>query len=177
MNQVFLSYCRDDIGEVSRLRDDLIARGIDVWWDRNLLPGQDWKHELREAMKRSSAVILCLSARSLERTRSYIYTEAVDAIAAYRQRRPGEIFIIPVRLSRCEIPSVEIDDTRTLDRLQFVDLFPANRWERGIHKIVESIRQISPGLSPAAEPVDLLTPIHHPPKPLRVPRRKVGVIS
>jgi tetratricopeptide (TPR) repeat protein len=170
MTQVFLSYSRQDAAEVSRLRNDLMVRGIDVWWDGNILPGQDWKHEVREAMKRSSAVILCLSARSQQRTKSYIYTEALDAIAAYRQRRPGEIFIIPVRLSSCEIPSIEIDDTRTLDRLHVVDLFPANRWERGIRRLVESIGQISPEGSPSAEPVDLPTPLPQPLKPLHVPR-------
>jgi len=154
MPRVFLSYCREDIAEVSRLRDDLIALGIDVWWDKNLLPGQDWKHEIREAMKQSSAVILCLSAQSLERTRSYIYPEALDAISAYRQRRPGEIFLIPVRLSRCEIPSIEIDDTRTLDRLHQVDLFPANNWDSGIRKIVESIGQAAPRLSSRADSED-----------------------
>ncbi len=170
MTQVFLSYCREDIVEVSRLREDLIAHGIDAWWDKNLLPGQDWKHEIREAMKRSSAVILCLSAKGLARSRSYIYPEVLEAIAAYRQRRLGEIFIIPVRLSRCEIPSIEIDDTRTLDRLQVVDLFPANRWDRGIRKIVKSIGQISPGLPSSAEQLDLPTPFHQPPKPHRVSR-------
>jgi tetratricopeptide (TPR) repeat protein len=139
MARVFISYCREDFAEVARLRDALVAEGFEVWWDNDLLPGQDWKYEIREAIKRSSAVILCLSARALERTRTYIYPEALDAIAAYRQCRPGEIFLIPVRLSQCEIPSIEIDHTRNLDRLHCVDLFPTNRWEAGIRKIAESI--------------------------------------
>jgi TIR domain len=139
MARVFLSYCREDFADVARLRDALVAEGFEVWWDNDLLPGQDWKYEIREAIKRSSAVILCLSARALERKRTYIYPEALDAIAAYRQCRPGEIFLIPVRLSQCEIPSIEIDHTRNLDRLHCVDLFPANRWEAGIQKIAESI--------------------------------------
>jgi tetratricopeptide (TPR) repeat protein len=139
MARVFISYCREDFAEVARLRDALVALGFEVWWDNDLLPGQDWKYEIREAIKRSSAVILCLSARALGRKRTYIYPEALDAIAAYRQCRPGEIFLIPVRLSQCEIPSIEIDHTRDLDRLHCVDLFPTNRWEAGIRKIAESI--------------------------------------
>ena len=140
LTRVFLSYCREDIGEVGRLRQDLIARGVGVWWDQDILPGQDWKYEVRKAMKQSCAVILCLSGRCLQRTRSYIYPEAYDAIAAYRQRRPGEVFLIPVRFSPCEIPSIEIDDTRTLDRLAWVDLFPAEQWNDGVRSIVEAIQ-------------------------------------
>jgi TIR domain len=141
--RVFLSYCRDDLVEVSRLRADLAAHGIEVWWDRNILPGQDWKYEIREAMKRSCAVILCLSGQCLERTRSFIYPEVLDAIAAYRERRPGEVFLIPVRLSECEIPSIEIDDSRTLDRLHFVDLFPPDRWDEGVRSLLEALNQSS----------------------------------
>jgi tetratricopeptide (TPR) repeat protein len=152
MARVFLSYCREDIAEVSRLRRQLMTEGFDVWWDKDLLPGQDWKYEIREAMKRSSAVILCLSARGLQRSRSYIYPEALDAITAYRQRRPGEVFIIPVRFTQCEIPSIEIDDTRTLDRLHCVDLFPTNLWESGIRKIVMSISPGAPSAPPIPDP-------------------------
>jgi hypothetical protein len=144
VTRVFVSYCRENIVEAGRLRQDLIAYGIGVWWDQDLLAGQDWKYEVRKAMKQSCAVILCLSGQCLQRSKSYIYPEAYDAIAAYRQRRPGEIFLIPVRFSPCEIPSIEIDDTRTLDRLVWVDLFPADKWTEGVHKIVESVKSSLP---------------------------------
>lgn len=38
---IFLSYCRDNQIEAKRLRDDLIAAGEYVWWDQDLLPGQN----------------------------------------------------------------------------------------------------------------------------------------
>jgi hypothetical protein len=69
MSTVFLSYCQEDFAVASRLRDALIAHGMDLWWHKNLFPGQEWKQEIREAMKQSSVVILCLSAQALERTR------------------------------------------------------------------------------------------------------------
>src|SRR5512135_1609797 len=151
MPRVFLSYSRNDFAEVSRLRADLTAHGIEVWWDKDILPGQDWKYEIREAMKRSNAVILCLSGQGLQRTRSFIYPEVYDAIAAYRERRPGEIFLIPVRFSECEIPSIEIDGSRTLDRLHFVDLFPPDRRDEGVRSILEALHQISPQPARAAD--------------------------
>ncbi|MEM9266593.1 MAG: toll/interleukin-1 receptor domain-containing protein [Cyanobacteria bacterium P01_F01_bin.13] len=124
---VFLSYCRDNANEVNRLHGELLAAGEPVWWDQDILPGQDWKLEIRKAMKDAYAVLLCLSKETGERTTSGIYPEALDAIKVYRNYAPGSIFLIPVRLSECDIPMIEIDDTRTLSRLQRVDLFPADQ--------------------------------------------------
>lgn len=67
-------------------------------------------------------------------------TEALDAIAVYREYAPGNIFLIPVRLSDCEIPLIEIDSTRTLDRLQYVDLFPTSKRPEGFKKLLHAIR-------------------------------------
>jgi hypothetical protein len=136
---VFISYSHSDVAEVSRLRSDIIAAGIKVWWDKDILGGQDWKYEIREAMRQCDAVILCLSERCLTRSKSGIYPEALDTITAYREYKPGEIFLIPVRFSECRIPSIEIDGTRTLDRLQYIDLFPHERWSENLQKVIASI--------------------------------------
>jgi hypothetical protein len=139
-NHVFLSYCRENAAEVAQLRQDLIAAGEAVWWDQDIKPGQDWKLAIRTAIRNAYAVVLCLSAESEARTTAGIYPEAADAITAYREYAPGSIFLIPVRLSDCEIPPIEIDGTRTLDRLQFVDLFPAGAYPAGIKKLLEAIQ-------------------------------------
>ncbi len=138
---VFLSYCHDNKPEAARLHADLRRAGETVWWDQDILPAQDWKFAIRQAMKESYAVILCLSKEAQARTTSGIYTEALDAIAAYRQHPPGSVFLFPVRLSKCEIPPFEIDDTRTLDRLQYVDLFPPAQRKAGLTRLIESIKK------------------------------------
>jgi len=137
---VFLSYCRDNRTEVAKLHDELIAAGEIVWWDQDTLPGQDWKFEIRKAMRNAYAVVLCLSQETAARTTSGIYPEALDAIAAYREYSPGNIFLIPVRLSECEVPPIEIDGTRTLDRIQFVDLFPPAQRASGFARLVIALR-------------------------------------
>ena len=91
-------------------------------------------------MKRSDVVVLCLSAKSMKRKRTGIYPEALDAIAAYRQRQPGEIYLIPVRLSECELPAIPIDDLRTLDSLQYIDLFPETSWDANLKSLLKAIR-------------------------------------
>ncbi|MBE0705426.1 MAG: TIR domain-containing protein [Afipia sp.] len=137
---VFISYCRDNAGEVQEVRQDLLAAGEKTWWDQDILPGQDWKFEIRRAMRDAYAIVLCLSDEATHRVTSGIYPEAADAIAAYREYAVGSIFLIPVRLSKCDIPQIEIDSTRTLDRLQYIDLFPATVRAAGINRLVQAIQ-------------------------------------
>jgi hypothetical protein len=136
---VFLSYCHDNSSEVARLREELMAAGETVWWDRDIKVGQDWKFEIRQAMKNAYAVVLCLSEELERRITSGVNTEILDAISAYREYGSGKIFLVPVRLSACEIPPFEIDGTRTLDRLQYANLFPPRDRAAGIKKLLDAI--------------------------------------
>jgi hypothetical protein len=137
---VFLSYCHDNRDEVAQLRSDLIAAGESVWWDEDIKGGQIWKTMIRKAMRESYAVIVCLSKETEKRLESGIYPELSDAIDAFRNFGPEGSFLIPVRLSESEIPLIEIDATRTLDSLQAIDLFPADKRSTRIARLVESIR-------------------------------------
>ena len=137
---VFLSYCHDNDAQVQQLHDALEARGETVWWDKDILAGQDWKQAIRAAMEDSYAVVLCLSKEFEARVTSGVYPEIYDAIEAYREYAPGGIFLIPVRLSDCGIPPIEIDSTRTLRRLQYIDLFPASCWNDGLNQLIKALR-------------------------------------
>jgi hypothetical protein len=137
---VFLSYCHDNCVEVAALHAGLVSAREAVWWDKDIKPGQDWRHEIREAMKVAYAVVLCMSRETSARMQAGIYPEARDAIGMYRLLRPGGVFLIPVRLSNCDIPPIEIDDTHTLDAVQYIDLFPADRWPEGLKELIEAIR-------------------------------------
>jgi len=137
---IFLSYCHSNREQVAQLRQDLVQAGETVWWDENILPGSDWKHEIREAIKEAYGVVLCLSKESEARKTSGLYPEALDVIAAYREYRPGSIFLIPVRLSACQIPPIEIDANRTLERIQYVNLFPPGERAENVKKLIEAIR-------------------------------------
>lgn len=137
---IFLSYCHDNESEVNMLRKDLIDAGEKVWWDKDIKPGQDWRLEIRNAVKNSYAYVLCLSQESQLRTTAGIYPEALDAISVFREYTPGSIFVIPVRLSNCEIPSIQIDSFRTLDSIEYVDLFPENKRADELERLINSIQ-------------------------------------
>lgn len=137
---VFLSYSRTNEAEVRQLREDLLQAGEDVWWDRDIRGGQDWQYEIRKAMKASYAVVVCFSTETYAAIESGIYSELLDAIRTYRNQAAGQVFLIPVRLSECEIPEFEIDGTRTLDRLQRIDLFPPEKRDDGLKLLLDAIR-------------------------------------
>jgi hypothetical protein len=136
---VFISYCRENREEVASLRDRLISAGELVWWDQDILPGADWKFEIRCALRRSYAIICCFSSELETRSKSGVYPELSEAVRAVRERPPGDIFLIPVRLSKCVIPPVEIDDVRTLDRLQTLDLFPLEEFDTSFEKLLAAL--------------------------------------
>ena len=141
---VFVSYCHDNQDEVARLVVDLEDAGEPIWWDEDILGGRDWKEAIREAMKNAYAVVVCLSPELTEkRYRSGVYHEIRDAITTFRQYGPGHAFIYPVKLSKCEIPAIEIDDTRTLDRLQCINLYPENKRTAGVQKLLASLATAS----------------------------------
>ena len=144
---VFVSYCHDNKDKVARLVEELEAAGESVWWDEDILGGRDWKEAIRMAMKKAYAVVVCLSPELTEdRYRSGVYPEIRDAIGTFRQYGPGHAFIFPVKLGKCEIPPIEIDETRTLDRLQCIDLYPENKRAAGVQKLLESLAA-APGRS------------------------------
>lgn len=139
---IFLSYCRENLKEVSALRDELTKAGETVWWDQDISTGKDWKTEVKAAIKESYAVIICLSKEINDRTKSVVFYEVSEAIGVYREYPPNTIFLIPVRLSECSIPPINIDDTRTLVSLQFVDLFPEENYQSGIKRLLDSIKNV-----------------------------------
>jgi len=134
---VFVSYCRDNLQEASRLREDLTQAGFSVWWDQDILGGQDWKQAIDTAMEKCRAVVVCFSKEVSDRDRSGIYPELANAVEKYRSLKPGQTFILPIRFSECEIPYIKFDATRRLADIQYIDLFPD--WEVGMARLIASL--------------------------------------
>ncbi len=136
---VFLSYCREDISLVAELRQNLIAAGEKVWWDQDLLPGQDWKLEIKRALGRAYAVVACFSENTEKGPSSGIFPELRDAIEIYRKLAPGHVFLSPIRFSDCSLPDFQIDANRYLTDLQYVDFFPATQKKDGLAKLIAAV--------------------------------------
>src|SRR5262249_43949770 len=66
MAEVFISYARSDRPSAQALALELQRLGIDVWWDHDLLGGEDYRKRINEVLSRASAVIVMWSRRSVE---------------------------------------------------------------------------------------------------------------
>jgi hypothetical protein len=87
-----------------------------------LLPGQVWEREFPAAVRRSDAILVCLSAASIGKS-GYLQCESKYAIDAAEEQSDDSIFLIPGRLETCEVPE-------RLRRWQWVDLFAPDGYDR-----------------------------------------------
>jgi len=102
--RVFLCHASDDKVEVKALYRSLVRIGVDAWLDEEkLLPGQVWETEIPKAVKRSDAVVVCLSRKSLTKT-GYVQKEIRYALDVADEHPEGALFIIPAKLEECEVP-------------------------------------------------------------------------
>ncbi len=139
MPRVFLSYCRENEEAVKQLYGDLVNAGFEVWWDRDIHCGQDWRLKIDSAIKDCIAVVACFSKQFVERSESWMWNELHTAIEYYRCLPPGTAFIFPVRLSDCVIPDMFITSTLCLSQLQYADLFPEDKRPFGLKNLIKSL--------------------------------------
>lgn len=119
--KVFLCHAHSDAEAVRALYDRLTRDGVDVWLDKaNLIPGQDWEFEIRNAVRDSDVVIVCHSKQFNQR--GFRQKEVKIALEEADLLPKGDIFIIPARLEECSV----LDD---LKRWHWVDLFAADGYD------------------------------------------------
>lgn len=107
----------------------MVADGLNVWLDaERLQPGQDWQKEIRDALLKCDVVIVCLSGR-FDKKHGYRHEELKLALEKANFLPDDEVFIIPVRLEKCDMPEA-------LRHLHRVDLFKAG----GYKKLVRSLK-------------------------------------
>ncbi len=133
--KVFLCHSHLDRGAVHALYARLKKDHMQPWLDREiLLPGQNWAHEIRNAILRSDAVIVCLS-QGFDEQNGFRHQELKIALKKAQGLPREDIFIIPARLEKCSLPE-------SLAHLHRVDLFEADGYERLLHCLT---KQIHPG--------------------------------
>jgi TIR domain/Protein of unknown function (DUF3298)/Deacetylase PdaC len=131
---VFISYAKEDSEKVSRIHADLKASGYQPWMDvHDIAPGQDWKFALQRAISTCDAAIICLSTKSVSKT-GYVQVEVKEFLEQRKRRPEGSIYLIPVRLEPCQIPS-------ELAEVHYADLFEQGGWEKVIASLGEAKRE------------------------------------
>jgi hypothetical protein len=128
--QLFLIYAHSDKKAVRKLYHRITRNHIKAWLDeKELFPGQNWKYEIRQAILRSNIVIVCLSMQ-FNKQGGFRHEELQIALEKARSFPDGEIFIIPARLEKCDLPE-------PLHQWQCVDLFEAD----GFSKLLSVLKE------------------------------------
>jgi hypothetical protein len=126
--QVFIAYAKEDRAEARKLYRALKSRGLEPWIDeQKLLPGQNWPRAIERAIELADYVVVCFSRRSAGK-RGFFHAELRYALDVAACVPLDEIFLLPLRLSDCEIPEQIARTT------QYIDMFPD--WEIGINALV-----------------------------------------
>jgi hypothetical protein len=134
---IFMSYAREDRDVAERLYKDLKREGLKAWIDvEDLLPGEDWRLAITNAIKRSTYFLALMSSRSLAK-RGFVQKELRLAYDVLDELPTGHIFLIPIRLEHCE----PVDPRITA--LNWVDFFPS--YERGLRKLLKALKPLAAG--------------------------------
>jgi hypothetical protein len=131
--RVFIAYVEEDMAAAKKLYAAFQQCGFRPWLDRKkLLPGQNWPRAIETAIQTSNFFVACFSKRSICKRGSF-HSELRFALNCAAQVPLDEIFFIPLRLDRCEVP-------RNISRrIQYLDLFP--NWRQGVATVVAVMKK------------------------------------
>lgn len=67
MNDIFISYAREDLERARRLAAALVAQGWSVFWDQTIPPGKTWHEVIGTALQEARCVIVVWSEMSIQK--------------------------------------------------------------------------------------------------------------
>jgi len=106
-DRVFISYSNEDIEWLKLLRKQLKPlekKGLNVWSDRDIIPGQEWLTEIDKSLDRVKVAVLLVSANFLDS--DFIQNQELPRFLKAAERQ--EITILPVLISACVWEESEI---------------------------------------------------------------------
>jgi hypothetical protein len=96
-NAIFISYAREDLVAVQRLKAALDAAGLTTWFDLDRLEGgDDYDRKIRANITRCSFFVPVISATTQRRHEAYFRREWSYAVDRARNIAEGAVFILPV---------------------------------------------------------------------------------
>ncbi len=115
--RIFLCHASEDKPRVRELYRQLKQAGYHPWLDKeDLLPGQDWRHEIEKMIRDPyNIIVVCLSNNSVTK-RGVVQQEIKRALDVLDYTPEGSIYLIPARLEECQVPD-------RLSELHWVELF------------------------------------------------------
>ncbi|HEX5227042.1 MAG TPA: toll/interleukin-1 receptor domain-containing protein [Bryobacteraceae bacterium] len=126
--RVFIAYVEEDLRFARKLYRTFEENGFRPWLDKKrLMPGQNWPRAIEAAIQTSDYFVACFSRRATSKRGSF-HSELRYALFCAAKVPLDEIFLIPLRLDDCVVPS------RISKQTQYLDLFPD--WDAGIGRLI-----------------------------------------
>src|SRR6476469_1281840 len=108
---VFISYAREDLPAVQRLKAGLDAAGITTWFDLDRLEGgDDYDRKIQRNIARCSYFIPVVSATTERRLEGYFRREWSYAIDRSRDIAEGALFVLPVCIDGTATANAHVPD-------------------------------------------------------------------
>jgi hypothetical protein len=105
-NAIFISYAREDLAAVQRLKAAMDAAGLVTWFDLDRLEGgDDYDRKIHANIGRCSYFVPVVSASTQRRLEGYFRREWSYAVDRSRNIAEGAVFILPVCID--ETPEAE----------------------------------------------------------------------
>jgi TIR domain len=135
--RVFIAYVEEDLAFARKLYRVFEENGFRPWLDKKrLMPGQNWPRAIETAIQTSDFFVACFSRRATSKRGSF-HSELRYALFCASKVPLDEIFLIPIRLDDCLVP------TRISKQTQYLDLFPD--WDAGVNRLIAVIKAQKPG--------------------------------
>ncbi|MBL8029001.1 MAG: toll/interleukin-1 receptor domain-containing protein [Fibrobacteres bacterium] len=136
--KIFISYVRENKTQIDAICKSLKSQNIDYWIDRDSLePGRFWKDSIKKAIKDGAYFLACFSLESISKSQTYMNEEILLAVEMLRQKPYDNGWFLPIKLSECEIPDIDIGGSRTLNDIQCAKLH--EDWTGQLTRIINVI--------------------------------------
>jgi TIR domain/SIR2-like domain len=110
-NAVFVSYAREDLPAVQKLKEGFDAAGIKTWFDlERLESGDDYDRKIQRNIARCSFFIPIVSSNTERRLEGYFRREWSYAIDRARNIAEGALFILPVCIDDTDSGQAQVPD-------------------------------------------------------------------
>ncbi len=121
----------------------LLTGRIVVWYDRRIIPGQDWDAEIHERLDETELFLLLLSSDFLRSG----YAMGIEVRRAMELREAGSAQVIPIFLRHCDTEGAPFHHLQALPR----DKKPVLTWadkDEALLDVVLGIKSVLAGLEP-----------------------------
>ena len=143
--KIFISYAKENLSDALQYFNKLEELGLEPWLDeKKILPGEKWENAILDAFNNSQVIILLISSKSIDK-RGFVQKEAKWALKKLEEKLDNDIYIIPIMIERCEVP------TSISSIVQYIDGTRDESWMRIVSSLKKAAEQYGIPFSPEKE--------------------------